>query len=104
MMTLPEQMSPAGEIRKDTQAAMEAQFELAKLYEQGIGTDPDPAKALAAFLDHILPQTADQRPGRVVEGRAEVGKDRSGGLRRCRIDWRRLSRRRLGDRDNAWHS
>ncbi len=33
----------------------EAQFELAKLYEQGIGVDPDPARALALYR-----QAADQ--------------------------------------------
>ena len=39
------------------------------------------AKSLAAFLDHVLPQTAHQGAARVVERQAKV---REGRRRRCR--------------------
>lgn len=37
----------------------EAQFELAKLYEQGIGVDPDPARALALYRQAAAQDYAD---------------------------------------------
>ena len=42
------------------------------------GVSPDAAKSLAALRNRILPQSALQRPGGVIEGEAEVGKSGSG--------------------------
>ena len=50
----------------------------------------DATIALAALLDHVLPQPADQRARRIVECCAEIGK------RRPRSRWWRRGDRRIG--------
>ena len=58
-----ESFEPARAIELLTRAAKagdpEAQYELAKLYEQGVGTDPDPARALALYREAADQNFAD---------------------------------------------
>ena len=61
-----------------------------------IHVSEDAAATLAALLDNVLPQAANQRARRIVEGRAEIGKRgrRSGWRRRSIGSDRRIGRYR----------
>src|SRR5262249_42789985 len=58
----------------------------------------DTAKALAALLDRVLPQSANQRARRIVEGCTERGEIRRRIRRRARIRRRRGIRIWIGSR------